>query len=131
MSAKNFTTDQWLDIIRIVTDRTPYPIAVHGIAAESLDLPANSRFIFPSNPIEQIACFNRSVCFLSPDSGMVQFALNCRCDTLVLGGSQWFGPYLDYNPFGCRLELSPRESENMRPQIERFLKQPVPASRLE
>lgn len=124
---KNFTAAEWRDIAGVVMDHCPYPIVVHGIRAESLDLPANPRFLFPRDPLEQIAYLNRSICFLSPDSGMVQFAMNCRCDTLVLGGCPHFSAYLAYNPFQRRLEMTSRDFEFL-PHVERFVKESMNAT---
>ena len=130
MAFKNLTPAEWGDIVCVVDGHCPYPIVVHGVAAESLDLPRNDRFVFPRSPLEQIAYLNHSACFLSPDSGMVQFAMNCRCDTLVLGGCQMFSTFLNYNPFQCRLCMTPRETKDLPRQVESFLKRSMDMRRM-
>ena len=122
-AVKNLTADEWRAVVRVVEAHCPYPIAVHGVAAESVGLPASPRLVYPRGPLEQVAYLNRSTCLLSPDSGMVQFAMNCQCDTLVLGGDRGFGPYLAYNPFGRRLEVTPHGLDLLLPRVETFVKE--------
>lgn len=122
MAAKNLTAAEWSRVVEIVERRCSYPIVVHGVSAESVPLPPSPRFIYPKGPLEQVAYLNRSACFLSPDSGMVSFAMNCRCDALVLGGQVWFREYAAYNPFGRRLELTPRDMDRAAPQVDDFLR---------
>lgn len=100
---KNLNKNFWTDLIKEMQIEFPNKkIVVHGARSETL-LIQGKNIIYPKDVLDQIEYLNRSIIFVSPDSGLVHFALACGCDVLVIGNSYW--PYLNYNPFGNQIRM--------------------------
>ena len=100
---KNLDARQWEAVLKLLADQTSLPVVVHGVNAEMTRIPIAENFIHPKNVLEQVFYLNKSRFCVSPDSGFVQFALNCGCDVFVIGGTIQYHQFAEFNPFGTQL----------------------------
>jgi hypothetical protein len=119
-ASKNLDACRWEMILGRVADLTSLPIVVHGIRGETLEIPMAERFIRPKDILEQVYYLNHSRFCVSSDSGFVQFALNCGCDVLVVGGTIQYHEFTDFNPFGKRLVITSPMPEDYLPALTAF-----------
>jgi hypothetical protein len=119
-ASKNLDAQQWEVVLRVLADQSSLPIVVHGVKAEMTRILAVEDFIYPKNVLEQVSYLNQSRFCVSPDSGFVQFALNCGCDVFVIGGTIQYHEFADFNPFGNRLVIASTEPEEYLPALTEF-----------
>ncbi|HEV2970166.1 MAG TPA: hypothetical protein VGY55_09260 [Pirellulales bacterium] len=120
-ASKNLDAGQWEAILRRLAELTSLPIVVHGLRGETLEIPMADSFIRPNDILEQVYYLNHSRFCVSSDSGFVQFALNCGCDVLVIGGTIQYHEFVDFNPFGKRLVITSPLPEEYLPALKEFV----------
>jgi hypothetical protein len=120
-ASKNLDARQWEVALRALADQSSLPIVVHGLKDEMTRIPMAENFIHPRNVLEQVLYLNQSRFCVSPDSGFVQFALNCGCDAFVIGGTIQYHEFADFNPFGKRLVIAGTKPEDYLPALKEFV----------
>ncbi len=131
-ASKNLDSRQWDGILRTLVEHSSLPIVVHGVAEEMTELPTEyaQSLIRPKNILEQAYYLRHSRFCISPDSGFVQFSLNCACDVLVIGGTIQYHEFVDFNPFGVRLVIASQEPAEYLPEVRRFASDPAGSIRI-
>jgi hypothetical protein len=117
---KNLSVAAWVEILAMLATIAPFPVVLHGIADEMVNLPAAERMIRPRDVVEQIRYLRQSHFCISPDSGFVQFALNCACDVIVIGGTIQYHEFAAFNPFGARLCITCQNGTEYLPALRHF-----------
>jgi hypothetical protein len=120
-ASKNLDARQWEAVLRTLAERTSLPVVVHGVKAEMTRIPMAENLIHPKNVLEQVSYLNQSRFCVSPDSGFVQFALNCGCDTFVIGGTIQYHLFADFNPFRKRLVIANTKPKEYLPALKEFV----------
>ena len=118
-ASKNLDARQWEVVLQAFSISLP-PVVVHGVKAEMTPIPRAEKFIHPKGILEQVFYLNRSRFCVSPDSGFVQFALNCGCDVFVIGGTIQYHEFAGFNPFGKRLVIASKEPQEYLPALREF-----------
>jgi hypothetical protein len=119
-SIKNLDVRQWAVVLELLAEQCSLPVVIHGVEAEMTPIPAAENFIHPTDVLEQVHYLNNSRFCVSPDSGFVQFALNCGCDVFVVGGTIQYHQFADFNPFGTRLVIAGTEPQEYLPALKQF-----------
>lgn len=104
---RNLSEKRWGEIIKLLLEFN-YNIVVHGNNMEFIKLNTKG-LIYPRNVYEQIAYFNKSLLYVTPASGLVHFAQNCKCNTFVILNPEDFEDYKkykDFNPFDTKVYVS-------------------------
>jgi hypothetical protein len=119
-ASKNLDAQQWEIVLQALANQTSLPVVVHGVKAEMTRIPMAEKFLHPKNVLEQVSYLNQSRFCVSPDSGFVQFALNCGCDVFVIGGTIQYHEFADFNPFGTRLVIAGTQPQEYLPALREF-----------
>jgi hypothetical protein len=119
-ASKNLDARQWEVVLELLAEQTSLPVVVHGVKAEMTPISKAENFIHPKNVLEQVYYLNNSRFCVSPDSGFVQFALNCGCNVFVIGGTIQYHQFAEFNPFGTRLVIAGTEPQEYLPALKQF-----------
>jgi ADP-heptose:LPS heptosyltransferase len=119
-ASKNLDARQWEVVLQALPNQSSLPIVVHGVKAEMTPIPRAEKFIHPKGVLEQVFYLNQSRFCVSPDSGFVQFALNCGCDVFVIGGTIQYHEFAGFNPFGRRLVIASMDPREFLPALKEF-----------
>lgn len=117
-SYKNLESSSWISILNKLEKINDKKIVVHGVGKELIRF-KNKEYIYPKNISEQIYYLNNSIGLISPDSGLVHFALNCGCDVFVIGKTYW--NHSTFNPFKKRIIIVSKKDKQLLKKLEDFL----------